>query len=514
MRILHPDKEGRGEVLFLGATVFAGYYGNEQATRQVFDSDGFFHTGDLGRVSKDGFLYLTGRAKDVIVLPSGKNVYPEQLEAFYSQSRLIEEIGIFGVNDGAGEAAAAVILPSKELRKRYGPEEVKEILLSELRRMDKHRPSYNKITDFLLARHPLPRTSTRKIKKGELLLFYEENRRSAREKEGLPVTLTVAEEELMKTAEYREIAGVVLAGRKNQTTPRVTPRSNLELDLKMDSLSRIDFFSWLEKKTGRGLQEETMLKMETVQDAVQWMIESKSMPGAAATSAAAVPPQDISAIMGRIKDNRAPVFLFGPMAAGVLSRLLWGLTVRGAEAVPSDSPVIFCANHASYLDAAWIVSALPWKVRRKTFALGKIELLSNPVTAFLVRRCNMVAVEREGDIVTPLVAAENILKDGRNLLVFPEGTRSRTGRTGPFRSGVGMLMIKTGIPAVPVKVTGSFALWPAGGTPQFLAGRGIKPALKFGPVLKLKDLGDTGKGALTERAEAVSGRLKRVIDEM
>jgi long-chain acyl-CoA synthetase len=513
MRISNPDKEGRGEVLFRGATVFAGYYRNGEATQKAFDHEGFFHTGDLGRVTRDGFLYLTGRAKDVIVLPSGKNVYPEELEAFYSRSRLIEEIGVFGAKSGNEESVAAVILSARELRKRYSPGEIRDLIAAELRRMDKALPSYRKVADFCLTTQPLPRTSTRKIKKAELTRFYEASKPSARTREIGQVKPTVAEEELMKTEEYREIAESLISARPDLKTARITPRTNLEMDLMMDSLSRIDFLSWLEKTAGVGMGEKTLLKMETIQDAIQWLMEAKkSAPQAAPMTAG--PDRDITSIMERIKDNQGLILFSGPAVVAGLSRIFWGFKVHGAHHIPVAGPVIFCANHGSYLDAAWIVSAFPWTLRRKTFTLGKIELLDNPVTAFLVRRSNMVAVEREGDVMTPFHVAEKILSDRKNLLVFPEGTRTRTGKMGLFRPGIGMLMIKTGVPVVPLKIQGSSALWPAGGMPRLLAGRGKKAALFIGPARSLADLGDTGEGTVTHRAEMISQRLKAIVEEM
>jgi len=514
MRILNPDKEGRGEVLFRGTTVFAGYYKNEEATKKAFDSEGFFHTGDLGRVSRDGFLYLTGRVKDVIVLPSGKNVYPEELEAFYSRSRIIEEIGVFGVKTENGESTVAVILPSRELRKRYLPGEIRDLIAVELRSMDKHLPSYRKITDFCLTRQPLPRTSTRKIRKPELVRFYEACKRSTDEKAAVPVRLTVGEEELMKTEAYRKIAGRLAAGRQEFRSVRITPRTNLEMDLMMDSLSRIDFLSWLEKSAGAVMQEEALLKMESVQDAVQWMMDANKNLSAQVASAVTPAEGNVAAIMERVRDNRGIVLFAGPVVAAGLSRFFWGFRVHGTENIPRDVPVIFCANHASNLDAAWILSALPWKVRRKTFALGKIELLASPVTAFLVSRCNMVAVEREGDVITPLNVAEKILSGNRNLLIFPEGTRTRTGKTGAFRSGIGMLMIRTGVPVVPVKISGSFDLWPAGGKPRLFAGHARKPTLSFGPACSAVEFGDTDSGTTAERAERISQRLGMIVGEM
>ncbi len=112
----NKNAEGIGEVLIRGAMVFKGYYKNPQATKEAFTEDGWFRSGDLGKFDKDGHLYIVGRGKDVIVLPSGKNVHPEDLEVHYLKSPFVEEMAILGIEDkSAGRAGAeklaAVVVP-------------------------------------------------------------------------------------------------------------------------------------------------------------------------------------------------------------------------------------------------------------------------------------------------------------------------------------------------------------------------------------------------------------------
>ena len=99
IKLAETDKNGVGEVLIRGSIVFNGYYKNPDATRDAFTDDGWFHSGDLGRFDKNGHLYIVGRAKDVIVLPSGKNVHPEDVEAHYLKSPMVEELAVIGIND-------------------------------------------------------------------------------------------------------------------------------------------------------------------------------------------------------------------------------------------------------------------------------------------------------------------------------------------------------------------------------------------------------------------------------
>ena len=179
IKIADPDEYGIGEICLRGSCVFKGYYKNKELTSQVFDDQGWFHTGDLGRLDKDNFLYISGRKKDMIVLDTGKNVYPDELEDYYGTSPLIEEIGVFGVKQKGAEIVAAAIVPSKEIRKNHTVTQATDIIYEELLRMGKSLPVYRRINDFVTLYTPLPRTTTRKLKSGTEKIYNSIRRKSA-----------------------------------------------------------------------------------------------------------------------------------------------------------------------------------------------------------------------------------------------------------------------------------------------------------------------------------------------
>ena len=125
VKIDQPDDAGVGEVLIRGPIVMSGYYQNPEANREAFTSDGWFRSGDLGRMDKQNHLYIAGRRKDVVKLPSGKNVFPEDVEAHYEQSPFVSEVCVLGVKDEASEfkraeKLCAVVVPNFEyLRSRH-----------------------------------------------------------------------------------------------------------------------------------------------------------------------------------------------------------------------------------------------------------------------------------------------------------------------------------------------------------------------------------------------------------
>ncbi|GBR76928.1 long-chain-fatty-acid--CoA ligase [Candidatus Termititenax persephonae] len=161
--IRQPDKHGIGEIWLKGDAVMPGYYQNPEATREAFDADGWFQTGDLGLLDRHGELHIRGRSKNVIVLDSGKNVYPEDIESRYLQSPLVEEIAIFGRRISSRETVYAVVVPAEK------NQDSREQLKAEFKKLGHGLPTYKRIGRFAVSFNPLPRTSTQKVKVHEVI---------------------------------------------------------------------------------------------------------------------------------------------------------------------------------------------------------------------------------------------------------------------------------------------------------------------------------------------------------
>jgi long-chain acyl-CoA synthetase len=156
IQIRNINREGIGEIWAKGISIMRGYYQNPDLNDTIFDRDGWFNTGDLGFLDKDKQLHIRGRKKNVIVLDSGKNVYPEELEGYYLQSELIQEVAIFGKRINGKEVVYAVIF-AKDENTTYAD------LKAELKRMNVGLPTYKAIGQFALSKQLLPRTTTQKI---------------------------------------------------------------------------------------------------------------------------------------------------------------------------------------------------------------------------------------------------------------------------------------------------------------------------------------------------------------
>ncbi len=264
IRIAADKGAAVGEVLLRGTCVFSGYYRNESLTGDVFDNDGWFHTGDLGRVDKDGYLFLSGRKKDVIVLDNGKNVYPDEIEDYFGASPLIEEIGIFGVKQREREIVAAIVVPDKTTRKSQLLAKATETIGKELIRMGKAIPAYRRIMDFVVVYAPLPRTTTRKLKKDELRAIYASVKHDAVVKPIGKERLTVMELALMETDAYRKVCEAISRIAPKTDPQFIIPRSHMQIDLGFDSLDLIQLADQLEKQCDVPLPEGFFDKAETV----------------------------------------------------------------------------------------------------------------------------------------------------------------------------------------------------------------------------------------------------------
>ena len=174
VKIDDPDEEGIGELMAKGPSIMLGYYENEEATKSALESDGWFHTGDLARIDKDGFIYISGRKKSVIVLNNGKNVFPEEIETLLNKVEGIKETFVFEKKEDDGDVKVCVeIVYDKELIKELyhieGEEKIKEFLWDKVKEVNKLMPKYKYVREMVITEEPLIKTTTLKIKRHEEL---------------------------------------------------------------------------------------------------------------------------------------------------------------------------------------------------------------------------------------------------------------------------------------------------------------------------------------------------------
>ena len=162
-----------GELMLKGPSVMKGYHNQPELTASVLDSDGWLHTGDIAEISKEGHIYITGRIKNMIVLSGGKKVFPEEVEAVLEKSPYFSEVCVFGltrtfgVKDGT-EEIAAVVVPSDELMRKYDRNTIEKLVKDEVKSLSLYLTAYKRPVNIIVSMEPLPRTTTRKVKRKEV----------------------------------------------------------------------------------------------------------------------------------------------------------------------------------------------------------------------------------------------------------------------------------------------------------------------------------------------------------
>lgn len=169
LRIDSPDEDGIGEIVFRGPNVMLGYYKMPEKTAEVL-KDGWFYTGDLGFIDKDGWLYITGRRKNVIVTKTGKNIYPEEVEMYINRNKYIQESLVHGVEMEDDTLVSAQIRPAfdviyEEFGENYKEDDIYSLIKETLKDINEKLPVYKRVRDFTIRTDEFVKTTTKKIKR-------------------------------------------------------------------------------------------------------------------------------------------------------------------------------------------------------------------------------------------------------------------------------------------------------------------------------------------------------------
>ena len=166
VKIDKDENDETGEILVKGENVMIGYYKNPEATKEVFTEDGWFRTGDIGYMDKDGYIYITGRKKNVIILSNGKNVFPEEIEEYLAPIDIIEECVVMARENEKGELTiTAITVPNMALLEGKNDEEITKLIKARIDAVNKKLPTYKQIHRIELRHEPFERTTSKKIQR-------------------------------------------------------------------------------------------------------------------------------------------------------------------------------------------------------------------------------------------------------------------------------------------------------------------------------------------------------------
>lgn len=449
-----------GEILAKGRNVMAGYYKRPEATAETIDKDGWIHTGDLGEM-KDGYLYVTGRKKEMIVLSNGKNINPVEIEQWVmANTNLIQEIAIAEVDS----VLTAIVYPNFQKIVDEKISNIKETLKWGV--IDKYNgkaPNYRKILDIRIVQEELPKTKLGKIRR-----FMLNSIINKKEEENITI-------EEPNYVEYKELK-TYLEKIKNK---KITPMAHLELDLGLDSLDMVELLTYLETNYGIKSEESIIVNNATVEKLALYIKENRGTGN--------FEELNWKEYLNKAGKINLPA---SSIAIHIIKAILWlPLTIYvrvkkyGVENIPNDRPVIFAGNHQSFLDAFVFGYATPFKNLMNSYSLAKIKHFNKGHMKFLANHSNVILVDINKNLGEVLQTMAKVLKDGKNIVIFPEGARSRDGKMLEFKKSFAILAKELNVDILPFGIKGAYEAFPSNS-------KFPKPAkveIKFFPPISPKD---------------------------
>lgn len=441
IKVVNPDADGVGEVIAQGDNVMSGYLDNPDATASTV-RDGWLHTGDLGKLDKDGRLVLVGRRKELIVTSSGKNVYPDELEPIYGEHELIKELCIVGIPDSQGdERVAALIVPVDD-----APDDYQAIIKNHFTKVSTGLADHQRIRTVKFWRGELPRTATQKVKRTEvreqLIRLLDVGKLSRREGGLVPGGREPA-------WVYAAVAAVT-----GTEAVDVSPETDLTQDLGLGSLQLVELRLLLEEKGGISLDAKLMDGARTVGDLARLVSGRAVAVDEVEVGKDGIEVPEVVSEFGRNLLHRGQRWLYGNV---------FDVRVRGREHIPSNEQVIVVSNHCSHLDMGLVKHALgDYAPNLSALAASDYFFDTQYKRDFFEPFTNLIPVERTGSLESSLRNAEQALFEGRIVLVFPEGTRSVDGELKDFKHGIGYLQQKSGLSVLPLYLKGTHRALPKG----------------------------------------------------
>jgi long-chain acyl-CoA synthetase len=422
-----------GEILVRGGGVAAGY-SNGAGLNPVAGEDGWYRTGDVGELDAEGNLYFKGRKKEVIVTPAGMNVYPEDLEAALRRQPEVKDAVVIPLpRNGNAEPCAAIILRDSGV----DPEAI-------VKRANESLAEYQRMNAWVVwPEEDFPRTSTQKPLRSIIQQAVQAQKSSGQ----------------MRSSPLAEL----IARITKRSPSQVAPNANLESELNLSSLDRVELLSALEDRYQIDLSETRFAAVNTVGD-LERMLQGKLPPRTPYHYPRWVqrwPVTWVRLAVHYLLLRPAVFFLGWPRVEGREN-------LRGVR-----GPVLVICNHVSDVDPGFVLTALPARLRHKlAIATGgeALELLRTPPStrgfvgraydrvkwALGVSLLNLFPLPREAGFRESFAYAGESVDRGYSVLVFPEGRHTTDGKLLPFRAGIGLLANNLQIPIVPMRIDGLF----------------------------------------------------------
>ena len=470
-----------GELCCKGDNLMKGYYNRPEETAQVIDADGYLHTGDLAHLDEKGRVYLTGRTKEIIVLSNGKNVQPNEIE--YKLEKYENRVKEAAVIQN-GDMLMGIIVPNEAWARNLSDEEVEIALKKEvIGPYNLTVTNYKKLMSIYVYRGDLPRTKLDKLQRFKLKDILKSKGESVKSK------VESAEEmsnEMRILKEYIE----------SEKRMVVHADDHLETDLAFDSLDKVGLQGFIEQTFGVDVQPEMMTTLRSVAEKVEQgktHIDVNKMDWhemlLANNSSLELPS---TSVLYPLHAKLFKVFL----------KLNNRLKIVGEKNVPRKGPVIIAPNHQSFLDGGIVAAGLSSKILKNSYFFATEEHVKHPVVKSLAKRNNVIVMEKS-NLKNSILKLSEVLKKGKNVIIFPEGSRSYDGEMVPFKKTFAILSKELDVPVVPVCIRGAYDVLPRGS--RWIKSKKIE--VEYLPPLMPED-GDTYDSVSDKVKESIQKVLK------
>lgn len=435
-----------GELCARGKNVMAGYYKREKETADIIDKNGWLHTGDLGRIDEKGRIFITGRMKEIIVLSNGKNINPTEIEHKLEEyADIVKEVAV--VEDG--DLLKAIIVPQSVWAMDKDLAEMEEgIKRDVLTPYNLTVAPYKKVMSLLVYQNNLPRTRMEKLQRYKL----QEILRDADKPDN--DVASKGDDTNNMFPEYM-ILKKYLASEKHC---EVHPTSNLETDLAMDSLDKVTLQGFIEQTFGTNLTAEQIAAFTNVGEMAQFIAEYKTRMDVEDIDWHKIIAQS-SSHLRLPKMSNSGIRMVKMFRSFAKKRFF--LETQGMENIPAQGPYILAPNHQSVLDGPLVVSDFSEKMLNDIYFYAKKDHVQGSFMRWLARNNNIIIMDMS-TLKDSIRMLGEVLKQGRNIAIFPEGTRTRDGKIGEFKKTFAILSKELSVPIVPVRIEGAYQAMPRG----------------------------------------------------
>nr|MDA3893947.1 AMP-binding protein [Salinivirgaceae bacterium] len=438
-KVSHLDVEIRdGEIVAKGSGIMQGYYNKPDETSEVI-KDGWLHTGDLGYFDKKGFLFITGRKKEIIVLSNGKNINPVEIETkLEKNSEYIAEAAVLLHK----EVLHVVIVPDYNKLASSEVKDIEEFFKSEvIQPHNENESSYKRILQFTITKNEIPRTRLGKIQRFKLdELLSSSDRKKANSEDP-------------KSDEYKTIKVFI----EDQANTSISADDHLEFDIALDSLGKLNLIDFIDRSFGVKINQEELLNFPSVRKLVEFVTNNKLRHSIENINWNAIIKEKVSLNLPKAWITQ-PIF---KNLSKFFFKIFFRFKGRGISNIP-EGPCIIAPNHQSFFDGMFVASLLQSKTMRKTFFYAKKKHINNAFLRFFARKNNIIVMDINRDLKESIQKLAEVLRMGKNIIIFPEGTRTKDGTLGDFKQMFAILSKELNVPVVPVAINGAFKALPTG----------------------------------------------------